>query len=296
MWSLCFGLLATLTVVGNLLTIWIFLKQRPRKRAYFLLISLSVADLLVGLLTVPLYIVTETARYSGQPFLLERLVFEFTDIFTAIASISTLAAISLERMYAIGWPFRHRTLTFRVYIFAIAIPWILTAMFTSIRLLFYLSIITLKYFMYSFILFLSTPLLVICIAYSVVWRKQKTMMGNRNHVVREKRLAKTLLIITAASLLSWLPFQILNLLAIRGELAGFPNLNMAFNIIKVLQFSNSLLNVIIYPFRIPEFKNALLQMLRCWASPRGRRNEVVPMHQRMLGQLHQYQELHIPNH
>ena len=117
-WSLCFGLLATLIVAGNLLTIWIFLKHRLRKRARFLLISLSVADLLVGLLTVPLYIALNTLL--GQPYL--RVVFALTDISTGIPSIFTLAAISLERMYAIGWPFRHRTLNCRVYIFAIAIP------------------------------------------------------------------------------------------------------------------------------------------------------------------------------
>ena len=293
-WSLCFGLLAALIIVGNLLTIWIFLKRRLRKRAHFLLVSLAVADLLIGLITVPLYIAINTALYFGQ--LLGKSLSEFTDIFTGIASISTLAAISLERMYAIGWPFPHRNPNFRVYMFAIAIPWIVTSIFTSIRLLLYLSIITLKAFMYCLILFLSTPLLVMCIAYFVAWRKQKTMMGNRNHVVRETRLAKTLLIITAASLLTWLPFQTLNLLVIRGELGGFPNANMIFNIIKFLQFSNSLVNVIIYPFRITEFKNGLLQILRCWASSRNRRNEVAPMHQGRLRQLHHRQELHIPNH
>ena len=79
-WSLCFGLLTTLIVAGNLLTIWIFLKQRFRKRAHFLLISLSVVDLLVGLLTVPLYIVLNTL--FGQPYL--RVVFDLTDICTGI--------------------------------------------------------------------------------------------------------------------------------------------------------------------------------------------------------------------
>ena len=294
-WSLFFGLLTTLIVVGNLLTIWIFLKQRVRKRAHVLLINLAVADLLVGLLTVPLYITINTIFYLSQPYFSVWRVSNFTDIFTGIASIVTLAAISLERMYAIGWPFRHRTLNFRVYMFAIAIPWILAAIFTSIRLLLYFSILTLKDFLHCFILFLSTPLVVMCIAYFVVWKKQKTMMGNWNHAVREKRLAKTLFIITAASLLTWLPFQILNLLVIRGELRGFPHINMTVNIIKFLQFSNSLVNAIIYSFRIPEFKNALLQILRCWASPRGARNAVVPMHQRILGQLHHCQELHIPN-
>ena len=294
-WSLSFGLLATLIIVGNLLTIWIFLKQRLRKGAHYLLISLAVADLLVGLLTVPLYITAKTIL--NQPYPSVRFVSTLTDVFTGIASITTLAAISLERMCAIGWPFRHRTLNFRVYMFAIAIPWILAAIFTSMSLLRFLSIITLKGYMYPFILFLSTPLSVMCMAYFVVWRKQKTMMGNRNHVVRETRLAKTLLIITAASLLTWLPFQILNLLTIRRELGGFPNISVTSNIaVKFVQFSNSLVNVIIYPFRITEFKNGLVQILRCWATPRNRRNEVVPMHQGILRQLHHCQELHIPNH
>ena len=293
-WSLCFGLLATLIIVGNLLTIWIFLKRRLRKRAHFLLVSLAVADLLVGLLTVPLYITTNTIL--NQPYLSVGFVFTLTDIFTGVASIITLAAISMERMCAIVWPFRHRTLNFRVYMFAIAIPWILAAIFTSISLLQFRSIITLKAFICCLILFLSTPLLVMCKAYSVVWRKQKTMMCNWNHVVRETRFAKTLLIITAASLLTWLPFQVLNLLVLRGQLEGFPYMSITINIVKFLQFSNSLVNVTIYPFRIPEFKNALLQILRCCASPRDRRNEVVPMHQGILRQLHHRQELRNPNH
>lgn len=50
----CFGFLAALTTFGNVLTILIFLKQRLRRRGQFLLISLAVGDLLVGLLSVPL--------------------------------------------------------------------------------------------------------------------------------------------------------------------------------------------------------------------------------------------------
>ena len=296
MWSLCFALLATLIIVGNLLTIWIFLKQRLRKRAHFLLISLAVADLLVGLLTVPLYIAFNTVLCLGQPYLLERWVSELTDIFTGIASIFTLAAISLERMYAIGWPFRHRTLKFCVYIFAIAVPWTLAAIFTFISLLLYFSIITIENFLYPLVLFLSTPLLVMCIAYCVIWRNQTAMMGNRNHVARETRLAKTLLIITAASLLTWLPFQIWNLLANRRVLGDFLHINMTIYIIKFSQFSNSLVNVIIYPFRISEFKNALLQMFRCCVSARCGSNDVVPMQLWRHGQFQHFQELHIPNH
>ena len=65
---------------------------------------------------------------------------------------------------------------------------------------------------YLILLFQSTPLLVMCTAYCVIWSKQKSPIVNQNHVAREARLAKTLFIITGASLLTWLPFQIINIL------------------------------------------------------------------------------------
>ena len=293
-WSLCFGLLATLIVVGNVLTIWIFLKQRLRKRAHFLLISLAVADLLVGLLIVPLF-VADIANF-GAEWYWARLVFSFGDIFTGLTSIYTLAVISLERMYAIGWPLRHRTLNFRVYMFAIVIPWILAAIFASIVLLLHLSVITHKHFLYSLIYYQSMPLLVMCTAYCVIRKKQKSSMGNQNHVTREAKLAKTLFMITGASLLTWLPFQIINKFVNFDVIRYFPYLNATVYIVKFLQFSNSLVNVIIYPFRISDFKNALLQVFHCCVIPCERGNELAPIHPVRLDQIHHCQEFQVPNH
>ena len=100
---------------------------------------------------------------------------------------------------------------------------------------------------------------------------------------------------TATSLLTWLPFQILFFLVYFGVTGNLPYFNTTLFIIKFLQFSNSLVNVTIYPFRISEFKNTLLQMFRCCACvcPRDRRNEVGRMR---LGHFHHFQEIHIPNH
>ena len=124
-WRLCFGFLATLTMTGNILIIWIFLNLRRRKRSTFLLIGLGVADLLVGGLAIPLFI----AAFESASITTWR-VFSIVDMFTSTSSIYTLAVISLERMFAIGWPLRHRTANFRVYICAISIPWIIAAIFT----------------------------------------------------------------------------------------------------------------------------------------------------------------------
>lgn len=167
MWSLCFGLLAVLIVVGNAITIWIFIKQKPRKRAHFLLISLAVADLLVGLLTVPLYIVVNLDTSARWPFL-------YADICSSLTSVFTLAVISLERMYAIGWPFRHRTLRLRSYKFAIVTPWILAATVTAIRVLRDISHTRHTGPIIVTAVSPTTPLLVICSAYCVLVEGKET--------------------------------------------------------------------------------------------------------------------------
>ena len=113
--------------------------------------------------------------------------------------------------------------------------------------------------------YLGTPLLVISVANVVIWRKQKSPFENNNHVNIEVKLAKTLLLITGASLFTWLPFQIVNFL-FELDVHIVISHNVWFMtrfIIKFLQFSNSLVNAIIYAFRIPEFKNALLKTFRC---------------------------------
>lgn len=264
-WEICFGLLGTLIVIGNSLTILIFLKQNFRKRAHFLLISLAVADLLVGLVTVPLYILANLDTSTRWRF----YVSVHADIYTGLVSIFTLAVISLERMYAVGWPLRHRTLHLRAYKFAIVTPWILAASVMSIRVLRDIRLIGHTAFQVIISTSPTAPSLVICSAYCVIWWKGKKLMDNRNQQVqRETNLAKTLFLITGASLLTWLPFQIVTI---------WPSLISSLEIlyiIKLLQFSNSLVNVIIYPFRISEFKGALFRMLQGFVTPFCRKTRI----------------------
>ena len=260
-WRLCFGLLATLIVAGNILIIWMFFKLRRRKRSSFLLIGLGVADLLVGGLAIPLFI----AAFESASITTWR-VFSIVDMFTSTSSIYTLAVISLERMFAIGWPLRHRTANFRIYICAISIPWIIAAIFTVLTDV-YVYIIKRYSVIYLLVFFPATPLLVMCVAYYVIWRKQKSPICNHSNVIREAKLANTLFLITGASVFTWLPFQIINILVNLHVFPSFSHLQLTVFIIRVLQYSNSFVNVIIYPLRIPEFKNCLLHSLRCCVVP-----------------------------
>ena len=261
-WDICFGVLVTLIIAGNVLTIWIFFKHRRQKRTYSLLISLAVANLLVGIFAVPFYIKAVVSQgYTWY------VISIGADVFTGAASIYTLAFISLERMSAVGWPVRHRTVNYHVYVCAISIPWIIAAIFTTLVVLRILNMIGREHFFYCLVLIPGIPLITLCVANFVVWKKQKSPFRNQNHIKREVKLAKTLALITGTSLFTWLPFQIMNILFQLKVMENVHRIEFAFFVIKTLQFSNSFVNVIIYPFRIPEFRRTLFQILNFCVIP-----------------------------
>ena len=266
-WGVWFGVLVNLITVGNILTIWIFFKQRRQKRSYSLLISLAVADLLVGIFAVPFYIKAVVSQgYTWY------VISMLADVSTGITSIYTLAVISLERMFAVGWPLRHRTVNYRVYGCAISTPWIIAAIFTTLIVLRIFNIIGKEYFFYCLVLIPGIPLITICVANFFVWKKQKSPFRDQNHIKREVKLAKTLALLTGISLFTWLPFQIANILFQLKVMENVHHIKLAFFVIKILQFSNSFVNVIIYPFRIPEFRRTLFQTLNFCVIPFRRTN------------------------
>lgn len=217
--------------------------------------SLAIADTLVGALSVPLYI---AVGIHPQERLLT-LVFQCVDVYTGVVSIFTLANISLERMHAILWPLRHRTLTSRFYKCVIGIPWVFGLLGISARLLNHFDIISPLWFVIMINTILSTPLLITVIAYALIWRKQQRRLPNDVQANdQDKKLAKTLFIISGAFIITWFPHEIINIVFIFcTSCEMWPS--VVFHIMKLLQFSNSFINVIVYPLRIPEYREALIE-------------------------------------
>ena len=253
-WVLCFGVISAMAVAGNTVTLLILLKRKLRKRPHFLLISLAVADLLVGLLAIPLYMSRHYDVYEGH---VVRAIADWTDMFTGLTSIFTLAVISLERMYAIGWPYRHRVLKCRSYITGIVIPWILALAVASTGIALKPSIA----FLAALIVCLSTPIVLACTAYFVLWMKERSrLISRRVQEARELKLAKTVALIAGAFLFTWLPFEILILVYhLCTSCRDFSP--VVLYTIKLLHFSNSVINVVIYPVRNVEYRTALAKML-----------------------------------
>lgn len=255
LWSVCFGVMAIIIVFGNCLSILILLKRRLRKRPHFLLISLAIADLLVGLFSIPMYMVMWFTRQT----LLSSLVFDCVDMYTGFSSVFTLVFISLERLNAIAQPLRHRQLTLHSYFIAIATPWILSVAVTSSRALLGLAIIDVHQFLSVIIMSLSTPLVIMCIAYCVIWRKEASRLYHSFRARSEARLAKTVLLVTGMFMLTWMPFQILVIVIVKCATCNNVSLVVVF-VIKLLQFSNSVLNFFIYCLRMPNYRQALFSL------------------------------------
>ena len=271
-WSVCFGSIALLTITGNLFSISILLKRRLRRRCHYLLIDLAIADLLVGLFAIPIYMIT----VMSEETLVSRLVLDCVDMFTGFCSIFTLAVISLERLHAIARPFRHRQLSSHSYIIAIATPWILSLIVTSTRLLLGFSVMNIHQFIIVMIISLSTPLLIYCISYGVIWRQQPSRQKEGVRARSEVRLSKTLLLITGTFVLTWLPFQLLVIvLNMCSPCKSVPA--VVVYTIKLLQFGNSFSNFIIYCLRMQVYRNALLDILVRYKCNLTTRQELYPL-------------------
>ena len=248
--------MAFLIIVGNIISVVILCQRRHRKLPHFLLISLAIADLLVGLCAIPIYISLFTVKSTW----LMRLFYNCVDMFTGLSSIFTLAVISLERLNAIARPFRHRQLTLHSYVIAIATPWIFSLMVTATRVFNAFLILTKYQFLCVVIASLSTPLLIVC-TYCLVWRKQVSRIHNETQARHEIRLSRTLLLITTVFILSWLPFQVLMIIVYMCILCRVPGVVLF--VVKALQYSNSFINFVIYCVRMPSYRKQCYKCFLC---------------------------------
>ena len=92
--------------VGNLLVIIAFLTTPKLKtKTNYFIFSLAVADLLVGLFSVPLWIyVVLSLDFSSLLY----QYYKLADILSGSSSILHLTCVSVERCYAIVAPLKHR--------------------------------------------------------------------------------------------------------------------------------------------------------------------------------------------
>ena len=273
----CIGWLVILSIVGvaattfNVLTVIVYLlEQRLRKRTMYLVISLAVADMCAG--GISLAIEVSMSGFSCGLWKIDpppkgvwlSILIGVPFVFP-MASVINLAAISLERTHATFRPFQHRLLKKWVFRAAVAAVWIfaiLSACYICLDLLFTLRG---RGEFYSYLSTLSFCVFVIAVSYVSIVGKMLcgTQPQHQCAVSRERKLTKTLFTVTVASLTLILPYVIGFFLIFSKQpfyALSSQTLHLYFPLIS-LAFVNSMVNPILYALRIPEFKRALVSFL-----------------------------------
>lgn len=261
------SILAALICIGNAFTIFVFWNQRRSlKRACFLLQSLAVADFLVGateLIDNATDIPDSTLTFHGDLEICFAVLFSCTSVFS-------LLVISLERAYAVVWPFRHRVAGTRVYVISIFMVWAAGLCEATVNGLGVYHIVSES----SSLLFTSVTLFVclctVLVTYIAIRARLKRTIpasavetNDRKLIEQNIKLSKTMFVVIGLSFGFWLPaITLYVILAICDHcLTGIKYVH-AFSIVTVLHFANSLVNPIVYSYRMPMFKVAMKKLLR----------------------------------
>ena len=280
-WLTVFMTESVVIVTLNILTIIVFIKTRGlRKRSMYLVINLAVADMFVGgYVGAWNFFSTGVGcnfwQHNLSYFRLwHNVIYALYNTFM-LTSITNLAAISLERLHATFRPFKHRLLKKWVFGGAVALVWVTAGLYSialtvigklgdqnlySYLVVFYLSLFSIFLF-FIFVSYLSIAVKINCGA-----RPQRHGAASRDN-----KLTKTLFIITVVSLMLCLPFVFWNYLIWLHYSFFFPLFSSTFfhlsTAFSFLYFANSLVNPILYAFRMPEFKRALVSLLLCRSQP-----------------------------
>ena len=121
-------------VIMNAYIIAVFAgNQNLCKRMTYVIINLTIADLLLGVVSGSLELFYMNRTLHLQPgFSWQKLSsVTFLSIFT-ISSLTNLSLISLERLHATVYPFSHCSLGGKVYFKAILFSWVLSVLVSCV--------------------------------------------------------------------------------------------------------------------------------------------------------------------
>ena len=269
-WFTVFTAESVAIVTVNLLAIILFIKNRNlRTRSMYLVISLTVADMLVGVLFGGYvhFVLLRQCRLIKLILSREvRISLLTLHFFLPLVSLTNIAVISLERFHATFRPFRHRLIKRWVYVVAITAVWVFPLIVLVIRGVELLYLI--GYHLYIIESYCLLCLIVTFVSYTSILFKFRFGAHPQRHcaaLLRQRKLTVTLFITTLVSLLLWLPYSIFVFLSwstdILSSLSFQEYFDLKYSLI-FLFFANSLVNPILYTIRMPDFKKALLSLFR----------------------------------
>ncbi|XP_043924762.1 adenosine receptor A2a [Protopterus annectens] len=292
--------IAVLAILGNILVCWaVYINSNLQNATNFFVVSLAAADIAVGVLAIPFAITISTgfcASFYGCLF-----IACFVLVLTQ-SSIFSLLAIAVDRYIAIKIPLRYNSLvTTKRAKGVIVVCWVLSFIIgltpmlgwhqdpkvnkepnnctldpicnKTLVICLFTNVVTMDYMVYyNFFVFVLLPLIFMLGIYLKIFmaaRQQlkkielKIIHGEKSRSILQKEVhaAKSLAIIVGLFAVCWLPLHILNCFTLFCPGCKVPPSWLMYMAI-ILSHANSVVNPLIYAYRIREFRHTFRRILR----------------------------------
>lgn len=288
--ALCVALMFVIITGNSFVVAAYFSNYRIRTGTYTFLVSLAISDLLVGCVSLPLWMYISLQNIQKGTL---NTIFLSFDIFSALASIFHLTTVSLERWLSISRPFFYETLSTLHYSLIICGVWITAFAIAAVRPALDNSASSNPHRIYTpFLLLVGYvgPGILICIVNYSIFKVARKLIANlrnctlqdseestqiRTNINKQRRIALTLAFVTAMFLVSWLSFFTISTIAVFCTYCvPFEKMTNFLIFAKWLQYCNSGMNPMVYAFRDAEMRKTFVRLLgpcRRVLESRGRR-------------------------
>ncbi|XP_044171054.1 neuropeptide FF receptor 2-like [Acropora millepora] len=258
-WLTVFVVELTVTSIINGFTILTFARNRHLcKRTTYFIINLTIADFFVGTVSGPMHICHSMTFKPGSGFGLGKFIVMFLeDVFLA-CSLLNLALLSLERLHATLFPFRHCLMLDWAYFKAVFCIWFLAVIPASAFATFFLIAPQVsKYIWASLIIAVLFTVIAsyVTIALNV---KSKVPSYSSGTMSSERKLTVTILVVIVLSSLAFLPWFFDAVFRVSERLRGLSTEAHSYiqQSLNFFFFANSFVNPIVYTLRMKEFRKA----------------------------------------
>ena len=273
--SVWFSLSGLAAITGNVVVLWLFYKHESlRTISNRFLASLSIADVLVGLVIDPVWIVIKCwiqPEVHSNLFMITKMLW----IHTTAATTLNSCCVSIDRFIAIRFPFRYQDiLTKRRCLAVIILVWFIS-LSLSLPILFFQPGKDRKELFVSITctMFLA-PLLVVSFCYIIIFKVARKQFGRilaakklpdsseniRARVTQNFKAIKTVGFVLSACIITWVPSVVLLLVDLyyakeeRCRIRKVKSVVLPW--VQAIAFTSSAINPLIYYLRNSDFRRA----------------------------------------
>lgn len=257
------------TVLGTLSNVLILVtSSRLKSVSNIFIVNLSVADLMVSAVALPLNFVWTLRKTQGR--CLSRAVLYSRRVFvslTSCASLLILCWVSIERFLVMSWPLRYKFYITRARIrIVLGISWSLSLAYGVTAAFDASAVFTTLFATASTIA--SNVVIIACYVkiFFIVWRQKKIQpelhISQHQSQAMEKQVAKTMGLVVGVFTLCFVP------LTVTRQTLSKTTHGALHDGLLLLALSHSAMNPVIYFYRFKDYRVVLKRLLSCKPSHR----------------------------